>query len=134
MQHSPAEISRIISADYKLNHVGREYNCTKVKKLIKAWIKAGGFTFCATNVMFTGQRFRIDCFEFHSINGGSATDLSAGVNTLLNFLSGQYEKAVTYFDNPRVISLLKHADYPVVLEKIDEGQDRTYSATFILRS
>ena len=133
MQHSPEEISRIIDADYALNHSCREYSCEYVHNVIARWLKEGRFTFCAPNVMFTGEATRIGSFEFHSINGGSAQDLSAGVNILLKELAKLCDEAVTYFDNPRVISLLKHAAYPVVVEKIDDGQDRTYSATFILK-
>ena len=134
MQHTTEETHRIIEADYALNHQGREYDCDYVKEIMRKWGAHGGFVHCAPNVMFTGKALHMDRFEFHSVNGGSAQDLSAGVNGLLAELAKLYTEAVTFFDNPRIISLLKHSAYLVIVEKINEGQDRTYSALFKLRS
>ena len=132
--HPLPERSRIISLDFLANHQGREYDVLEVNYLVGLWIEAKMPVFCTENVMFMAQEQVPEIAEFHSVNGGSAKDLSAGVNKLLAALALHYEYAVTYYDNPRVNDLLKHADFPVICTRLDAGQDRTFEAKFDLRS
>ena len=132
--HNPAERSRILAVDFATNHQGREYDLPEVEYLVSLWIDAEMPIFCADKVMFMVQEQSPEVAEFHSVNGGTAKDLSAGVNQLLAALAVNYEFAATYYDNPRVNDLLKHADFPVTCTRLDDGQDRTFEAKFDLRS
>lgn len=132
--HSLPERGRILSVDFQANHQGRAYDLPEVSYLVSLWIEAEMPVFCTENVMFMVQEQVPEIAEFHSVNGGTAKDLSAGVNKLLAALALHYEFACTYYDNPRVNDLLKHADFPVTCTRLDAGQDRTFEAKFNLRS
>lgn len=132
--HSAEETVRILRDDFAKNHQGREYDFDFVKKATRLWRQSGGMIFCAPNVMFIVQEQSATVAEFHSVNGGTAQDLTAGVNTLLAALAPFYDYAVTYYDNPRVNDLLKHAVFPFEQSRPDEGLDRTFEAKFKLRS
>lgn len=132
--HSSEEMQRILAADHAANHAGRSYDCAFSSRAVRLWRESGGMIYCAARVMFIIQEQSRDVAEFHSVNGGSAKDLSAGVNALLAALAPHYQYAATYYDNPRVNDLLKHADYPFQLTRLDAGEDRTFEAKFRLRS
>ena len=131
--HSAHESLRILRIDFESNHQGREYDFNFIKKAVRLWKASGGTIFCAPLVMFIVQEQAPTVAEFHSVNGGTARDLTAGVEMLLKALAPHYDSAVTYYDNPRVNDLLKHVSYVTSFSRIDEGQDRTFEATFILR-
>ena len=132
-QHSMAEFLRILEADFVANHQGREYDLDYINSVMRLWRDSGAMIFCAPNVMFVVEERTDGMAEFHSVNGGSAKDLSFGVNTLLKALAAFYEEAVTYYDNPRVNDLLKHSDYPASFTRIDDGLDKTFEAIFKLK-
>lgn len=132
--HPAEERAKIILSDFILNHRNRNYDAAFIRDTIDQWLAVGHALFCADKVMFTLEEQAPGVAEFHSINGGSARDLTAGVNKLLRFLAPTYQFAVTYYDNPRVSDLLKHADYAADCRKLNEGEDRTFEAKFNLRS
>lgn len=132
--HSAVEMQRILEIDHKANHAGRSYDVSYSCRVLRLWRESGGMIFCAPNVMFIIQEQSHDTVEFHSVNGGTAKNLTAGVNALLSLLAVYYPYAATYYDNPRVNDLLKHADYPSQLTRLDAGEDRTFEAKFRLRS
>lgn len=131
--HPKEEFFRILSADFDLNHQNREYDLTHVNLVMLAWADQGSFIYCAPKVMFTCEQISDKVVEFHSINGGSAKDLTAGVQELLNFFAPHFEQAVTYFDNPKVLKLLQYITYPTILQNLNEGLDRTYGVNFLLK-
>lgn len=132
--HTPEELQQIVEADYNLNHQGRDYAVEDVQRLLKAWVSRGKPLFCAPRVAFSLVEPEPRVLEFHSINGGSARDLSAGVNTLLKVAAGHYDVAVTFYDNSRVSALLKHSAFPADCKYIGQGEDRTFQATFNLKA
>ena len=132
--HSSEEMQRILEADHKLNHAGRDYDCAFTSYALRLWKTSGGVIFCAPNVMFIVHEQLRNVAEFHSVNGGTAKDLTAGVAQLLFALAPYYNFASTYYDNPRVNDLLRYGGYPYKLTRIDGGEDRTFEARFDLRS
>ncbi len=132
--HSPEELDSIIERDYALNHSQRDYSCETVKLRVAAWMCDGRPLFCAERTAFILEFPSKQICEFHSINGGTAQQLTAGVQKLLEFLSAYYPYAVTYYDNPRVNDLLKHVGFVSESHRIDAGEDRTFEAIFYLRS
>lgn len=133
MHHSQEEILRILTTDYSRNHAGREYSCAWVIEVMEKWIAGGGYLYCAPNVMFIGEA-EGDTFEFHSVNGGGGRDITEGINLLLASLAPHYQFAITFYDNPKINDLAKFINFPTTVTRIDEGQDRTFSMHFDLRS
>jgi hypothetical protein len=133
--HDKAERDRILTLDYERNHQGREYSLAQIIERVDWYLLTGGRLFCAKNVMFMVKRAPddVDTLEFHSTNGGSAQDLTAGINAMLGHFSPHFDRAVTYYDNPRVSDLAKHCTYKTEVARIDQGQDKTFSMTFNLR-
>ena len=70
--------------------------------------------------------------EFHAINGEKAENLIKNCNAFFDKMSKKgYKFAVTYYDNPKITTLLVHSKYPYESEKIDDGEYRTYK--FLVR-
>jgi hypothetical protein len=132
--HAADELASIIKADYELNHAQRDYSCDTVEQRVTAWLVEGKPLFCAERCAFILEEKSTRIVEFHSINGGTAKQLTAGVQQLLDFVAPYYPYAVTYYDNPRVNDLLKHVSYHSQPHRIDDGEDRTWEAIFYLRS
>lgn len=129
-----AKLEQIIEADYLRNHSNRDYSVERVKELMLLWRAEGRHIYSTGLIAFVLQEQAPKVLEFHSINGGSAKDLSAAVNEMLTNAAPHYDTAVTYYDNPRVSDLLKHSAFPVTCTRIDGGEDRTFEAKFDLRS
>jgi hypothetical protein len=73
-----------------------------------------------------------DGVEFHAMNGDRADSLVKNCNAFFDKMSEKgYKYAVTYYDNPKITTLLVHSKYPYESEKIDDGEYRTYK--FLVR-
>lgn len=124
----------IVTADVQNNHKGRDLGVKEAIKTYDKWVKGGGKVFKTDKVRILYTALLKKGVEFHCINGGNANDLIDAVNSFLQSLIGQFPVAVTYYDNPAINELLKHATVHAHFEKIDEGVDKTYAAVFILRN
>lgn len=129
----PMSEEEIIANDYAKNHQGREYTQEEAMQSFNNWIAQGGEVYKAPQAMFLYKPIDSKGIEFHSVNGGNAGSLVNGVNEFLSSLQGQYPVAVTYYDNPQINNLLEQAAFPVEYKKIDQGQDKTYAAVFMLQ-
>jgi len=123
----------IISADYKANHAGREYTEKDAQAVFKKYLAAGEKHVVFGKTMFLMHMVGKDAVEFHSINGGGPVDIINGVNNLLQVLSAQFSKAVTYYDNPKINALAEQSKFPHKIRKVNKGIDRTYELSFDLR-
>lgn len=73
-----------------------------------------------------------DGVEFHAMNADRADFLVKNCNAFFDKMSEKgYKYAVTYYDNPKITTLLVHSKYPYESEKIDDGEYRTYK--FLVR-
>ena len=72
--------------------------------------------------------------EFHCINAGGADDLVFAARESLLEFAKSHEKAITFYDNPKVSSIAIKTGVPVSISRIDDGEYRTFKAEFNLRS
>jgi len=124
---------QILNNDFAKNHQGREYTLDQAKQAFANHVARGGSVYQHTHSMFVLKPTTPGTVEFHSINGGTGQHLVQGVNDMLTALKPHAHTAVTHFDNPKVVGLLKHSAHPHTVEQVNGGQDKTYRATFRLR-
>ena len=126
------DLSRIVYTDFNKNHQGRSYDCAFAHNAFRKYLDIGLPSFHTDDVLILFRDLG-GVIEFHCVNGGTGEDLTTAINGFLTECSRDYEKAVTYYDNPRINDLAKYSKYPTEIKKIDEGEDRTYEMSFDLR-
>lgn len=122
----------VVSADFKKNHQGRSYDCAFVHENFEKYVNLGLLYFRTERVIIIynivdGQ------VEFHCMNGGNGADLTSAINEFLSKIALKYQRAVTYYDNPRINELVKYSKYPAEVVRIDRGEDKTFEMSFDLR-
>lgn len=132
--HIDLEKYNIIKNDYEKNHNDREYSFDRVLQIFENIERVGWLAFKHGPVLITYKPYNMDTIEFHCHNGGTGKDLTAAVNAFNQDMSDTYFFSVTFYDNPAINNLLKYTLYPSEYKKIDQGIDKTYEATFRLRS
>ena len=125
------EIASILTADFHKNHQGRSYSLGHVLSTFDRYVEIGGRYFVSDNVVIVYEDRRGVC-EFHCFSGGSGKDLTNAINTFLSAINVEYERAATYYDNPRINEISHYSVFPVSVQKIDAGEDKTYEMVFIL--
>lgn len=132
--HSAEEADHILYTDFARNHQGRSYTVEASRQALQFHGRFGYRAFYAPNCIIFYKPLGAGGVEFHSVNGGSARDLSSGINAMLTQLAAVpgVTKAFTYYDNPRLNELLKHSKYVATSRRLDEGEDRTFEASFNL--
>lgn len=126
------DLRRIVEADFSKNHQGRSYDCAFAHHAFREYIDLELPAFSTDSVLII-YNDRCGVIEFHCVNGGTGEDLTTAINHFLTECSRDYERAVTYYDNPRINELVKYSKYPATIQKIDDGEDRTYEMSFDLR-
>jgi hypothetical protein len=129
------ELYDIIEVDYAKHHADREYTLDDAKNTFLQYIAQGRIYYYVGKTIFLvdAQADKPDTMEFHSINAGGLKDLVDGIESMLDQAKRRFSNAVTYYDDPALNGLGKFFKYPITFEKVDAGEDRTYSATFHLR-
>ena len=126
------DLSRIISADFKKNHAGRDYDEASALRAFKAYCARGGEYFHTPNCIVIYREQVAGVVEFHCFNGGSGADLTGCVSKFLHFVRPVASVAVTYYDNPKISELLKFLPFESQVNCIAEGEDRTFEAAIDL--
>jgi hypothetical protein len=129
------ELFEIIAADYNKHHADREYTLDDAKDAFLQYIAQGRIYYYVGKTIFLVDEHtdKPNTMEFHAINAGGLKDLVGGLESMLQQAKRRFADAVTYYDDPALNGLGKFFKYPITFEKVDEGVDRTYSATFHLR-
>ena len=120
-----------IKAGFEKDHQNREYTIDEGVQRFMDYINNGGAYIQLGKVIIKYEEKNNIC-EFHCCNGGSGKDITSAVAKFLDVIKGDYPRAVTYYDNPRVNTILHFVGVPFETKKIDGGIDRTYETTFIL--
>ena len=129
------ELFDIIEADYDKHHAGREYTLDDAKNTFLRYVAQGRIYYYVGKTIFlvAEHEDKPNTMEFHAINAGGLKDLVDGIEEMLDQAKRRFVDAVTYYDDPALNELGKFFKYPITFEKVDEGVDRMYSATFHLR-
>ena len=129
------ELFDIIDAEYGKHHAGRDYTAEDARNTFLQYVAQGRIYYYTGKTIFLVDEHtdKPDTMEFHSINAGGLKDLVHGIEEMLDQAKTRFTDAVTYYDDPSLNGLGKFFKYPITFAKVDEGEDRTYSATFHLR-
>lgn len=129
------ELFDIIDADHAKHHASREYTAEDARNTFLQYVAQGRIYYYVGKTIFLVDEHtdRPDTMEFHSINAGGLKDLVDGIDSMLDQAKRRFANAVTYYDDESLNGLGKFFKYPITFAKVDEGEDRTYSATFHLR-
>ena len=126
------DLKRIIEIDFKRHHLGRDYSLEYAIESYMKYVSMGLGVVVANNVAINYSA-EGSTVEFHCMNAGTGEDLTKSINDFLKSISGKYDRAVTYYDNPRINDLVKYSYFPAQFSKIDKGEDKTYELSFDLR-
>jgi len=89
--------------------------------------KTGNFVVRQGDTLILTKKIEKNGVEFHCINGERAKDLIVNMQKYFDDLKdNQFDFAVTYYDNPKIIALFEHQPYSYETKKIDDGLFRTY--------
>lgn len=125
------DVASILTADFNKNHQGRSYSLDHVLTTFDKYTEIGGRYFVSENVVIVYEN-KVEVCEFHCFSGGNGRDLTEAINLFLSSISIEYKRAVTYYDNPRINEISQYSLFPVSIQKIDAGEDKTYEMVFIL--
>lgn len=116
------------------NYPGKNYDPLVVAKNFLVNLASGSKHFQYGSVIVSYEDKGNGLVEFHCINAGGADDLVGAARSSLLELAKSYEKAVTFYDNPKINSIAINTGVPVFISRIDDGEYRTFMAEFNLRS
>ena len=124
-------VQEILAADLSKNYSNKSFTAEQYYEGMMESLK-GNFKLCREdNTLFITHDVD-DGIEFHAMNGEKAEQLIKNCNAFFDKMSEKgYKYAVTYYDNPKITTLLVHSKYPYESEKIDDGEYRTYK--FLVR-
>ena len=125
-------LRQIIEVDFNRHHLGREYTLEQTIEAYEKYVELGLGVVVANNVALNYSA-KDSTVEFHCMNAGSGADLTKSINDFLKSVSDKYDRAVTYYDNPRINDLVKYSYFPAKVTQIDAGLDKTYELSFDLR-
>lgn len=128
-----ANVHRIVDIDFERHHQNREYDIKFAHKMVDDYIASGNKLYYSPNVLIRYEPLLDGVVKFHCMNAGSGADLTQTINDLLKSLVGKFDRAVTYYDNPRINEIVKFSALPARVNKIDQGKDKTYEMWFDLR-
>jgi len=120
----------IATKNFQKNYQDRDFDLDYAIDYLE---KYRGMLFHKENVVIRYAPIDDTTIEFHCMNAGNGKDLTEAINELLQSLSAGYDRAVTYYDNPKINELVQYSHFPTCVEKIDAGVDRTYEMRFDLR-
>jgi hypothetical protein len=125
----------IVAADHAKHYADGPMSAEEAQKQFLLYVAQGSIYYYTGKTIFIVSEAKgmPDTMEFHSMNAGGLKDLVQGIEEMLDHAKRRFRNAVTYYDNPELNNLGKFFKYPITFAKIDEGADRTYSATFHLR-
>jgi len=124
--------SDIIRADWEKHYSDRGIPVEELLEGFQKYCQEGKAYFTTDKVLTLLKYVGHDTVEFHCMNGGDGRDLTQAVNLLCNKLSDRYERAVTYFDNPRISEFVKYSDFRAKVEEINHGPDMKYELTIFI--
>ena len=121
------EIRQILSEDLAKNYRGFAMTVDAYFDGLMNAPQTGNFVVRHGDTLILTKKIEKNGVEFHCINGERSKDLIVNMQKYFDDLKdNQYDFAVTYYDNPKIIELFKHQPYPFEIKKIDDGLFRTY--------
>jgi hypothetical protein len=123
----------IIEADYLKHYTGRGLTPEQLWGQFVRYAWNGGKWFETDKVVIMHKDLAPGVAEFHCMNAGDGRDITVAVNTLLQQLSVDHFRAVTYYDNPRISEISKYSNFPAEVQRVDKGIDATFQMTFDLK-
>jgi hypothetical protein len=126
-------IFEILSADHAKHYASRGISLESVLKDFEFYAASGRPFFAKGSVIIIFKEAGEGVIEFHCFNGGTGKDLTDTVQEFLQGMSAMFDVAVTFYDNPRISEMMKYVTFETNVEKIDDGEDRTYMAQFFLK-
>ena len=126
----------IIRQDFRKNHA-RLHGVVAPEQVVhmqRAYEAMGGKSFHADRTLINYSLLHDGSVEFHCSNAGSGEELAAAVNAFLLKMGREgVTVCKTQYDNPAVTQLMRHSRYPVSVQQINGGPDKTFEATFTLK-
>ena len=124
-------VQEILAADLSKNYSNKSFTTKQYYDGMMESLKGSFKLYREDNTLFITHDVD-DGVEFHAMNGEKSEQLIKNCNAFFDKMSEKgYKYAVTYYDNPKITTLLVHSKYPYESEKIDDGEYRTYK--FLVR-
>jgi hypothetical protein len=124
-------VREIVTADLEKNYPKKPINAQQYYDGLIHALKGKHRLYREDNTLFLTHDVD-NGVEFHAMNGDKADNLVKNCNAFFDKMSEKgYNYAVTYYDNPKITTLLVHSKYPYESKKIDDGEYRTYK--FLVR-
>ena len=121
------DIRQILSEDLAKNYRGFTMTVDAYFDGLINAPKTGNFVVRQGDTLILTKKIEKNGVEFHCINGERAKDLIVNMQKYFDDLKdNQFDFAVTYYDNPKIIALFEHQPYSFETKKIDDGLFRTY--------
>lgn len=117
----------IIEKDLAKNYKGRGVTLAQSVASVKDRIDEGEKPYRAGNTIFMTKDLGDGGVEWHTINPEPSAQLVKNATAYFLQLQGEgYKYATTYYDNPRINDLITQTIFPAEIQRVNEGQDRTY--------
>lgn len=122
-------IKEILDADLAKNYKGENFDAEDNYKGYKSLIEQGTKMYRFGNTIYMVDSAGESVVEWHTSNAERSDALLANTNKFLKRLKDDGIKtAFTYYDNPKINAIVKQFDFPVKVNKVDEGKYKTYKA------
>jgi hypothetical protein len=120
-------LREIVEKDLEKNYKGRGFSLADAAASFKARVDEGEKPYRAGNTIFMTKELGDGGVEWHTINPEPSDQLIRNVTAyFLRLREGKYKYATTYYDNPKINDLIKKTIFPVKIERVNDGEDRTY--------
>lgn len=124
---SEMTVREIVEKDLEKNYKGRGITTSDAAASFKARIDEGEKPYRAGNTIFMTTDLGDGGVEWHTINPEPSAQLVKNATAyFLQLREEGYKYATTYYDNPKINELITQTIFPAKIERVNEGEDRTY--------
>lgn len=117
----------IIEKDLEKNYKGRGLTISDAVMSFKNRVEDGEKPYRAGNTIFMTKNLGDGGVEWHTINPEPSAQLIKNATAyFLKLREDGYKYATTYYDNPKINGLITQTIFPSEIQRVNEGQDRTY--------
>ena len=120
-------LREILRKDLAKNYQGSGLDLADAAFSFQARIDDGETPYRSGNTLFMTKEIEDEGVEWHTINPEHSAQLVKNATGYFLMLREKgYLYAMTYYDNPKINDLITQTIFPVEIQKVNEGQDRTY--------
>ncbi len=120
-------VREIVEKDLEKNYKGRGITLSDAALSFKERVDQGEKPYRAGNTIFMTKDLGDAGVEWHTINPEPSAQLVKNVTAyFLRLRDEGYKYATTYYDNPKINELITQTIFPAKIERVNEGEDRTY--------